>query len=255
MPKVVAGFLGEMPSTGFNVVGFNWLSSPAATELESIVLDWLGEMLALPKSSLFLELVEELYKELLVKPFCAPWRLQEIKFCRDPQRECSSHRNDYVIVIFPIAKFIRISHLLRHRSWAAATTAVDPLKPLCHVANRYGLWGHVDAAYVGSASIVQNPNALAKSLTTNPEYIMRIDAANSEKVVDYKDWQIALRRRFRSMKLWLVLRSYGAANLRSFLRSHVKMARVFEDLVGSDKRFEVMVPRNFALVCVLGRCL
>jgi tyrosine decarboxylase len=51
------------------------------------------------------------------------------------------------------------------------------------------------------------------------------------------------------MKLWLVLRSYGVGNLRSFLRSHVKMAQLFEDLVASDKRFEVVVPRNFAMVC------
>ncbi|KAJ7969031.1 Tyrosine decarboxylase [Quillaja saponaria] len=49
----IAGFLGEMLSTGFNVVGFNWMSSPAATELESIVMDWLGEMLKLPKAFLF----------------------------------------------------------------------------------------------------------------------------------------------------------------------------------------------------------
>lgn len=49
----VAGFLGEMLSSGFNVVGFNWMSSPAATELESVVMDWLGKMLQLPKSFLF----------------------------------------------------------------------------------------------------------------------------------------------------------------------------------------------------------
>ncbi|KAJ6925748.1 tyrosine/dopa decarboxylase [Populus alba x Populus x berolinensis] len=165
-----------------------------------------------------------------------------------------------------------------------ATTAVDPLRPLCDVANSYGLWVHVDAAYAGNACIcpefqhfldgiegahsfslnahkwffttldccclwLKDPKALTKSLSTNPEYLMSNHATNSEQVVNYKDWQIALSRRFRSMKLWLVLRSYGVANLRSFLRSHVKMARLFEDLVASDKRFEVVVPRNFAMVC------
>ncbi|KAL4302620.1 hypothetical protein GQ457_10G025000 [Hibiscus cannabinus] len=74
-------------------------------------------------------------------------------------------------------------------------------------------------------------------------------ATDSKQVVDYKDWQITLSRRFRAMKLWLVLRSYGVANLRNFLRSHVKMAKHFEELVTNDSRFEIVVPRYFAMVC------
>ncbi|KAK8699302.1 hypothetical protein V6N13_115390 [Hibiscus sabdariffa] len=74
-------------------------------------------------------------------------------------------------------------------------------------------------------------------------------ASDSKQVVDYKDWQITLSRRFRAMKLWLVLRSYGVANLRNFLRSHVKMAKRFEELVTNDSRFEIVVPRYFAMVC------
>lgn len=98
---------------------------------------------------------------------------------------------------------------------------------------------------------MKNPGALIKSLSTNPEFL-RNRASDSKKVVDYKDWQITLSRRFRAMKLWMVLRSYGVANLRNFLRSHVRMAKLFEELVGSDKRFEVVVPRNFAMVCFRG---
>ncbi|KAF3960242.1 hypothetical protein CMV_015031 [Castanea mollissima] len=93
-----------------------------------------------------------------------------------------------------------------------------------------------------------NPSALIKSLSTNPEFL-RNKATDSKIVVDYKDWQITLSRRFQAMKLWLVLRSYGVANLRNFLRSHVKMAKLFEELVRNDNKFEVMAPRNFALVC------
>lgn len=94
---------------------------------------------------------------------------------------------------------------------------------------------------------VKNPGALIKSLSTYPEYL-RNKASESKQVVDYKDSQITLSRRIRSMKLWLVLRSYGVTNLRTLLRSHVKIAKIFEGLVASDKRFEVVVPRNFALV-------
>ncbi|KAK8668252.1 hypothetical protein V6N13_105713 [Hibiscus sabdariffa] len=74
-------------------------------------------------------------------------------------------------------------------------------------------------------------------------------ASDSKQVVDYKDWQITLSRRFRAMKLWLVLRSYGVANLRNFLRGHVRMAKRFEELVANDSRFKVVVPRHFAMVC------
>ncbi|KAE7996273.1 hypothetical protein FH972_001007 [Carpinus fangiana] len=145
------------------------------------------------------------------------------------------------------------------------------------------MWVHVDAAYAGSACIcpefrhfmdgvegansfslnahkwflttldccclwVKDPSALIKSLSTNPEFL-RNKATESRQVVDYKDWQITLSRRFRALKLWFVLRSYGVANLRSFMRSHVEMAKLFEGLVAMDKRFEIVVPRNFAMVC------
>lgn len=69
------------------------------------------------------------------------------------------------------------------------------------------------------------------------------------QVVDYKDWQITLTRRFRSIKLWLLLRSYGVANLRKLIHRHVNMAKDFEGLIKTDKRFEVAVPRNFSTVC------
>nr|XP_011459791.1 PREDICTED: tyrosine/DOPA decarboxylase 2-like [Fragaria vesca subsp. vesca] len=129
-----------------------------------------------------------------------------------------------------------------------ATTAIDPLESLCHVAKEYGVWVHVDAAYAGSACIcpefrhyidgvegansfsfnphkwlftgmdccglwVKNPNLLVSSLSTNPEFL-RNKTSDSKQVVDYKDWQIALSRRFRALKLWLVLRSYGVTALR-----------------------------------------
>lgn len=164
-----------------------------------------------------------------------------------------------------------------------ATTAVDPLDSLRQVAKYYGIWVHVDAAYAGSACIcpefrhfidgvvgassfslnehkwlftaldcccvwIKDPSTLTSSLSTNPEYL-RNKATDSKQVVDYKDWQMALSRRFRAMKLWLVLKSYGAINLKNYLRSHVKMATLFEGLVSTDRRFEVGVPRVFSMVC------
>ncbi|KAK2970081.1 hypothetical protein RJ640_006554 [Escallonia rubra] len=248
----IAGFLGEMLSTGFNTVGFNWIGSPAATELESIVMDWLGKMLKLPSSFLF----SGGGGGVIVVTCSNNFRFR-------------SRTNSLVL-------------MLHRRDYLSSSTAVDPLGPLCDVAKEYGIWVHVDAAYAGGACIcpefrhfldgvegansfsfnahkwffttldccclwLKHPSALISALSTNPE-ILNNKATESKQVVDYKDWQMALSRRFRALKLWLVLRSYGVTGLGDFIRGHVKMAKHFESLLAADKRFEVVFPTNFAMV-------
>ncbi|RWR85833.1 hypothetical protein CKAN_01470700 [Cinnamomum micranthum f. kanehirae] len=319
-----AGFLGEMLSTGFNVVGFNWMSSPAATELETIVMDWLGKMLKLPSSFLFSgngggvlqgttceailctltaardrklnEIGRENIGRLVVygsdQTHCALQKAAQIAGINPSNFRAVATSKKTNFGLSPeslrtaIAKDLEsglVPLFLCPTVGTTSSTAVDPIGPLCDVAKEYGLWVHIDAAYAGSACIcpefrhfidgvesadsfsfnahkwffttldccclwVKDPSALVKALSTNPEYL-RNKATESKQVVDYKDWQIALSRRFRSMKLWMVLRTYGVANLRNFLRTHVKMAKHFEGLVAMDKRFEIVVPRNFAMVC------
>ncbi|OUZ99267.1 Pyridoxal phosphate-dependent decarboxylase [Macleaya cordata] len=325
----IAGFLGEMLSTGFNVVGFNWMSSPAATELESIVMNWLGKMLKLPESFLFSsdgsgssgggvlqgttceailctltaardQMLNKIGRENIGKlvvyasdqTHCALQKAAQIaginpkNFRAIPTSKATEFGlspNSLLSTILADIESGLIPLFLCATVGTTSSTAVDPIGPLCEVAKRYGIWVHVDAAYAGSACIcpefrhfidgvedadsfslnahkwffttldccclwVKDPNALVKALSTNPEYLKN-KATESKQVIDYKDWQIALSRRFRSMKLWLVLRSYGVANLRTFLRSHVKMAKQFEGLIAKDKRFEIVVPRKFAMVC------
>ncbi|MBA0571041.1 hypothetical protein Golob_004637 [Gossypium lobatum] len=163
-----------------------------------------------------------------------------------------------------------------------STTIIDLIRSLSEVTKDYGILIHVDAAYAGSACIgpeyrhfidgienvnsfsinaykwffttldccclwVKDPDALTKSLSTRVELLTN-NASDLKQVVDYKDWQITLNKRFRSMKLWLVLRSNVVCNIRNFLRSHVKMAKIFH-LVESNNMFEVVVPRNFAMIC------
>ncbi|KAJ0017797.1 hypothetical protein Pint_10985 [Pistacia integerrima] len=293
----IAGILGEMLSTCFNVVGFNWMSSPAATELESIVMDWLGEMLTLPKPFLFSgngggvlqgttceamlctlvaardQVLRNIGRENITKlvvygsdqthsaiqkaaqiaginpnNFRAIRTTKSSLFGLTPDSLLSTIKSDVEAGLIPFFLCATIG--------TTSTTAVDPLGPLCKIAKKHSIWVHVDAAYAGSACICPEfrhfldgvEDADSFSLNAHPEYL-RNKASESKLVVDYKDWQITLSRRFRSMKLWLVLRSYGVTNLRMFLRSHVKMAKTFEELVASDKRFEIVVPRNFALVC------
>lgn len=164
-----------------------------------------------------------------------------------------------------------------------SSTAVDPLPELGNIAKRYEMWFHIDAAYAGSACIcpeyrqyingveeansfnmnlhkwfltnfdcstlwVKDRHALIQSLSTNPEFLKN-KASQTEMVVDYKDWQIPLGRRFRSLKVWMVLRLYGIENLQKYIRNHIKLAEHFEALVCKDPRFEIVTPRIFALVC------
>jgi aromatic-L-amino-acid decarboxylase len=165
---------------------------------------------------------------------------------------------------------------------------VDPLRPISEVMARTGLtamggWLHVDAAWAGSAlicpehqglatgieavdSIAFDPHkwlltnfdcdafytrdraSLVDALSVTPEFL-RNAASASGSVIDYRDWQVELGRRFRALKLWFVLRHYGADGLRAYIREHVRLAGLFESWVREDARFELAVPRSLSLVC------
>ncbi|KAK5772969.1 hypothetical protein PVK06_049271 [Gossypium arboreum] len=257
-----AGFLGEMLCSGFNVVGFNWISSPAATELESIVLDWMGKMLKLPSSFLFSGTGGGVLHG-------STW------FSLSPENLRFVIEDDIKSGLVPL--------FLCATTGTTPSGAVDPIAELGKVAMEFKLWLHIDAAYAGSGCIcpelrhyldgvelansismnphkwfltnmdccclwIKEPKLLVDSLSTDPE-ILRNNASKSKAVVDYKDWQIALSRRFRALKLWVVIRRYGLANLMYHIRSDIAMAKRFEALVGEDERFEIVVARKFALVC------
>ena len=320
-----AGFLGEMLSTGLNVVGFNWISSPAATELENVVIDWLGEILNLPKSFLFkgggggvllgttcegiLGTLVVARDKILSK--IGSENIGKLVVYGSDQTHCAVQKAAHIIGINPknfraiktnklnsftllpesllstIEKDLKnglVPCYLCATVGTTSTTAIDPVRKLCNVAKDYGIWVHVDAAYAGSACIcpefrylidgvedadsfslnahkwfltnldccclwLKDPNSLIKCLsTTNSDYLEN-SASDSKQVVDYKDWQVTLSRRFRALKVWFVLRSYGVDNLRNFLRSHVEMAKTFEGFVKMDNRFEIVVPRKLAVVC------
>ncbi|KAH9605253.1 hypothetical protein KSS87_015881, partial [Heliosperma pusillum] len=166
---------------------------------------------------------------------------------------------------------------------ATPSASVDPINGLGLVARAYGVWLHVDAAYAGSACIcpeyrhylngvelvdsismnphkwlltnmdcsclwLQTPKTLVDSLSTKPE-ILRNKATDYADVIDYKDWQIALSRRFRALKLWIIISRYGSDNLIAHIRSDIELAKYFESLIRQNTIFELVVPRKFALVC------
>jgi aromatic-L-amino-acid decarboxylase len=164
-----------------------------------------------------------------------------------------------------------------------ATTAVDPVDAIGAIAHRHGLWHHVDAAYAGTAMICeefrvyQRGLGLVDSYTFNPHKWMMVnfdcnvlwvadreplldtmsilpaylrnEATDAGAVVDYRDWHVPLGRRFRALKLWWVIRSYGVEGLRSFVREHVRLADELASRIEADDRFQLIAPHPFALVC------
>jgi aromatic-L-amino-acid decarboxylase len=168
-----------------------------------------------------------------------------------------------------------------------STTAVDPLAELGPICRRYGVWLHVDAAYAGVSGIVPELRhhqagveeadsyctdahkwlltgfdatlfwvadraALTGALAILPEYL-RNAATDAGAVVDFRDWQIPLGRRFRALKLWFVLRWYGAEGLRAHIRTSVALAQELAARAEDDDRFDVATPHPFSLVCLRPR--
>uniref|UniRef100_M4F6H3 Tyrosine decarboxylase n=1 Tax=Brassica campestris TaxID=3711 RepID=M4F6H3_BRACM len=312
----VAGFLGEMLSTGLNVIGFSWVASPAATELEIIVLDWLAKLLNLPEQflskgkgggviqgsaseAILVVMIAARDKVLRTAGKNALGKLVVYssdqthsalqKACQVKVLKADTSTNfalrpellqeavslDLEAGLFPF--------FLCGNVGTTSSTAVDPLADLGKIAKSNEMWFHVDAAYAGNACIcpeyrqyidgvetadsfnmnaykglltnfdcsllwVKDQYAVTEAFSANPEYLKN-KASEANLVVDYKDWQIALSRRFRSLKLWMVLRLYGAETLKSYIRNHIKLAKVFEQLVSQDPNFDVITPRIFSLVC------
>ena len=161
------------------------------------------------------------------------------------------------------------------------STSVDPLEAIANITTKYGLWLHIDAAYAGSALILPEYNWMIKGiekvdsfvfnphkwLFTNfdcsvyfvkskeklvqtfqlvPEYLKtRTDG----EVNDYSDWGVPLGRRFRALKLWFVIRSFGVEKMREILRSHISYANFFAAEIEKTGNFEVLAPVKFSLVC------
>jgi len=162
-----------------------------------------------------------------------------------------------------------------------SSTALDPLLPIGKICRKHGLWLHVDAAFAGTAAIlpekkwildgaeymdsfVFNPHkwmltnfdcsayfvrdsaTLVRTFEIHPEYLK---TGLDREVKNYRDWGIQLGRRFRALKLWFVIRSYGVEGLQAIIREHLRLAQLFKGWLEEHGSFELMAPVNLSLVC------
>ncbi|MQM06824.1 hypothetical protein Taro_039653, partial [Colocasia esculenta] len=315
----------DLLSSALNPVAFNWLASPAVTELESLTMDWLAQLIDLPECFRFSGgsgggVLQATTSEAMLCTLVAAREAVLARTGQDGAGRLVAYSSDQTHSTF--AKACKIAGIpscnvrilptrreddfglspetLRAAMKADAeaglvptyvcatvgttsSTAVDPVGAVSEVAAGHGAWVHVDAAYAGSACLcpefrhhlygvdrvdsvsmsphkwlltgldccclwVRDKARLTTSLSINPEYLKN-RPSESGSVVDYKDWQVGVGRRFRALKLYMVLRCYGATNLQSHIRADVWLAQAFVRMVQSDPRFEVVVPRRFALVC------
>jgi aromatic-L-amino-acid decarboxylase len=318
------GILGDLLSSGLGVQGMLWSTSPACTELETHVLDWLVHMLALPGKFLSTSTGGGVIQDTASSAsLCALLAAREraTQFGSN-KKGCDGHLVAYASAQThsSIEKDVRIAGLgsdnLRlievdenfamrpdalARQIAAdkqaglvpcfvcatvgttSSNAIDPVREIAGVCREDNVWLHVDAAMSGTAALCPefrfihdglefadsytfNPHKwmftnfdcncfyvadrkhLIQTLSVLPEYL-RNKATESGAVIDYRDWHIQLGRRFRSLKLWFVIRHYGVEGLQHHIREHVRLAQQFAEWVRNDTRFELAAPVPLNLVC------
>jgi aromatic-L-amino-acid decarboxylase len=316
--------LGDLLSSGLGVQGMLWSTSPACTELETHVLDWLAPMLGLPEKFLSTGSGGG-----VIQDTASSASLCALLAARERATQFASNRKgcDGRLVAYcstqthsSVEKAIKIAGMgsdnLRHievdknfamRAGALArqierdleagmvpcfvcatvgttsSCAIDPVREIAAICHEHNLWLHVDAAMSGTAALCPefrfihdgveladsysfNPHKwmftnfdcncfyvadrkhLIETLSILPEYL-RNQATESGAVIDYRDWHIQLGRRFRSLKLWFVLRYYGIEGLQYHIREHVRLAQEFAAWVREDPRFEIAAPALLNLVC------
>ncbi|OZC05138.1 pyridoxal-dependent decarboxylase domain protein [Onchocerca flexuosa] len=320
--------LADMLSDAIGAVGFSWAACPAMTELEMIMLDWLGRMIGLPEAFLpftengkgggviqgsasecnFVSLLAarfEVLKELRQRfPFVEEGLLLSklVAYC---SKEAHSSVEKACMIGMVKLKILDTDSKFRLRgetlrlaieedrdlglipffvSTTLGTTSCcsfDVLSEIGPVCQKNDLWLHVDGAYGGSAMICPEFRPLmdgieyAMSFNTNPNKFMLINFDCStmwvkdrykltqalvvdplylqhswtDKAMDYRHWSIPLSRRFRSLKLWFVIRVYGVEGLQNYIRKHCRLAKLFEQLIRADDIFEIVGDVILGLVC------
>jgi aromatic-L-amino-acid decarboxylase len=321
-----ASILGELAAAGFGVQGMSWITSPACTELETLMLDWMQELLALPDRFRSTDrtgggvIQGSASEATLVAILSARWRATSGRVNADGDTTrlvayATSHAHSSIEKGLRIAGIgtDRIRTVAHDASFAmgpgalaeaieadadaglvpffvctthgtTSSLAFDPTPEIGAICRAHDVWLHVDAAMSGIAALAPehrwvndgldladsyctNPHkwmgvnfdcdlywtadrvALLGALSILPEYL-RSAAAEAGAVIDYRDWQIPLGRRFRALKLWFAIRVDGLGAFQATIRRHVTLTQELATLVRGDDRFEIVAPHPLNLLCV-----
>ncbi len=282
--------LAELIAAALNQVALVWRASPASTELELRVADWVRQLLGLPEG--WHGHIEDTASTSTLAGMIAARHVTGRNVVVCSEHAHSSVEKDARMLGMELRK-VPVDDELRMTvhgydlddvACVVATVgttsfaSVDPVRELAERAHAAGAWLHVDAAYAGSSWICEEERwsadgvELADSLVVNPhkwllvpadcslvwtarpeewreaftlvpEYLRTLDDAYS-----LADYGPALGRRFRSLKLWAVLRCYGAEGLRAIQREHIRLAELFAGWVEESPDWELVAPRRFSLV-------
>lgn len=312
------GIFADMFSSAFDMKAMLWRTSPASTELEPVVLDWLRRMVSLPedfkgliydtasistlhaiamaREKLDLDIREKGMSGRndlpLLRVYCSEQTHSSIdkavlllglgkvslvkiptneRFEMDAEELSAAIRDDKSRGFLPFCVVATIG--------TTSTSSIDPIEKIADICERNNIFLHVDAAYAGSAAIVPEFQAYFKgweradSIVMNPHkwlftpfdlsvlYVKDLDLLKktfslvaeylkvSESVTNQMDYGVQLGRRFRSLKLWFVMRYFGQNGLIERIREHCRLARLLAAWIDDSENFEMLAPVPFALVC------
>lgn len=314
------GIFGELLSAAFDVKSMLWRTSPASTELEEVVLDWLRQMLGLDiglsgfiydtasvssmhaiaaaREGVEMRIREEGMSGRTDLPLLRVYASEQAHSSIDKgiitlglgQRALRKIPTDSEFRMDPTALADAIDEDKREgylpfcvvaTVGTTSTSSIDPVPAIVPICEQHAMWLHVDAAYGGSAAIVPEMRHVldgcerADSLVLNPHkwlftpfdlsvlYCRHLDllrrafslvpeylrTPEQEKVRSGSDYGVQLGRRFRALKLWMIIRYFGAAGLAARIREHCRLAKLFASWIEASPDWELMAPLPFALVC------
>ena len=316
------GILGEMLSGALNVNAMLWRTSPAATELEQVTLDWLRQMLGLPhplfgvindtaSSGVLYALAaarEALPLHIRQQGIAGRTDVPRLRYYASQEAHSSVDKagivlgvgqeglrkigvdSEYRMDVGQLEQAIREDIAAGWQTFAVvatvgttSTTSVDPVPQIADICERYGLWLHVDGAYGGSAAVdpamrwtmagceradtmivnphkwlftpidcsvfyTRKPDVVKAAFSLVPEYLRNTESTG-EEVPNLMDYGTSLGRRFRSLKLWMIMRYFGQEGLAARIREHVRLAQLFAQWVDEAPAFERLAPTPFSTVC------
>jgi aromatic-L-amino-acid decarboxylase len=307
--------LGDMLAAALNSVGLHWKTSPAVAELEQKTLDWLRQWIGLPEGWMGIiydtASTSSMHAIVCAREMVAPearfhGSKGDLVLYTSDQAHSSIEKGAIAVGIgqknvrkVPSDKEFRmkadaLAGMVAEDKAAGkrpfcvvatvgttSSTSIDPVPQIVDVAEKYGMWVHVDCAYAGAAAILpehrhildgaarahslvfnahkwlltptdlsafytRRPDILRQAFSLTPEYLKTQDDPRAHNLMDYG---VPLGHRFRALKLWFVLRYFGRDRTEAMLRQHIAWAQELALLVDADPRFERVAPVPFSVVC------